>query len=141
MPETEIKYEDIPPASHEAVHAARDAAQALEVARVQQMENLGDMVQERFEHVLAMGTEQDKTIILARVKYICQDIKDINGALKDIIRKMDQTKLDLDVKDEKNEKKFVTHDQFSPFKWGATLIATLVVTAIVGALLALVIIK
>lgn len=141
MPETEIKYEDIPPASHEAVHAARDAAQALEVARVQQMENLGDMVQERFEHVLSRGTEQDKSIILARVPYICQDIKGINVALGEINKKMDQAKVDLDSRDEKNEKKFVNQDQFGPIQKIAYGFVGLILTGVIAAILGLVLIK
>ncbi|MES2006908.1 MAG: hypothetical protein V4436_02235 [Patescibacteria group bacterium] len=37
MPDKEIKYDDMPDAVHEAVHAARDAQQAIEVARQVQL--------------------------------------------------------------------------------------------------------
>lgn len=149
----EYEHIDLPEASHEAVHAARDAAQAIELSRQLQTEKaaeaavskvtnrMGDIMQERMEHVLAKGTEQDKAMILARVPFICQDIKSISFALREISQKMDQVKEDLDAKDIRNEKKFVTQDQFSPFKWGVTLVASVVITTIVGALLALVILK
>lgn len=77
----------------EAVHAARNAAQAVEIARAQQIQEVADrvtefipdenqmarIIREQVENVLAHGTEQDKSMILARVPYICQDIKDINA--------------------------------------------------------------
>lgn len=141
MPDKVGSYGDIPEASHEAVHAARDAAQALEVAREQQVQKLGNIVQERFERVLAFGTEQEKSMILARVPYICQDIKDINGTLSEIKRMMEQVKRDLDAKDEKNEKKYVTIEAFSPFRWGATVVASVVITTLVGAFLSQLLIK
>lgn len=143
--DTKPSYSDLPEASHEAVYAAKEAAKAVEVARQLQQqetaERMGDIMQERMEHVLAKGTEQEKSVILARVPYICQDIKGINITLKEILQKMDQVKIDLDKTSENNEKKYVTQDQFGPFKWAATLIASVVITSLVGAILALVILK
>lgn len=149
-------YQNLPEASHEAVHKARDAAQAVELARQLQTTeaaeaaaqkvtaNIGDIIQSRVEHVLARGTEQEKSIILARVPYICQDIKGINQALSDIRNMMAQVKKDLDEKDEKirieNDKKYVNQDQFGPFKWALVTIATVVVTTLAGAVLATVIV-
>lgn len=129
------------PKSKEAVHAARNAAQALEVARQQQIDNLPGIVQERLEHVLAQGTEAQRAIILARVPYICQDIKQINSTLGEISKKMDQVKIDLDAKDEKNESKYVTKESFSPFKWGLTIVASVIITTLVGAILAQILVK
>lgn len=131
-----ISYDDVPPASREAVHAAKNAAQLLEVARQQQIENLGDIVQARFEHVLSLGTESERAIILARVPYICQDIKEINVSLAQIISRMEAVKNDLIAKDEKNEKKYVTQEQFAPYKWVLSIIGSVVIATIVGALLA-----
>ncbi len=140
--DSEIKLN---PKSREAVHAARDAAQALEIARQQQndrvAENIGGIVQERLEHVLSMGTETEKAIVLARVPYICQDIKGINVALTEIKRMMEQTKIDLEKKDEKYETKYVTKESFSPYKWGLTIAGSVVITTLVGAILANVLIK
>ncbi len=97
--------------SREAVHAARDAAQAIEVARHKQIQEVADkvtefipdetqlahIVRQQVENVLARGTEQDKLMILARVPYICQDIKDnkkemqiMNDRGERIEKKMDE---------------------------------------------------
>lgn len=157
MSKDSMAYDNLPEESHEAVHAARDHAQKVEMAREVQTTrvarataeevsaNIGDIVRTNIEHVLARGTEQDKSIILARVPYICQDIKSINGALDEIKKMMGQVKKDLDEKDARtqveNDKKYVNHDQFSPYKWTLTIIAGAVITGLVGAFMALVIIK
>ncbi len=100
----------------EAVHAARDAAQAVETIRQIQIIRLADeaskkaaeiasnrveeklideqrmseIVKTQVENVLAKGTEQDRAIILARVPYICQDIKKTDGRLENIEKSVDQ---------------------------------------------------
>ena len=151
-----MAYDNLPEDSHDAVHAARDHAQRVEMAREVQTTrvakatadevsaNIGDIVRSNIEHVLAKGTEQEKSIILARVPYICQDIKAINSSLKEITHMMGQVKTDLDAKDaktkEENDKKYVNQDQFGPYKWVLTIIAGAVITGLVGAFMALVII-
>lgn len=84
--------------SREAVHAQRNAAQAVEVARKVQIQEVADKVtefipdehqmarimREQIENVLARGTEQDKAMVLARVPFICQDIKNIDTRLTSI---------------------------------------------------------
>jgi predicted nucleotide-binding protein (sugar kinase/HSP70/actin superfamily) len=151
------KYSDLPEASHEAVHAARDHAQKVEMARQMQTteaaeaaafavsENIGDILQSRIEHVLAKGTEQEKSIILARVPYICQDIKNINKSLDKIVEMIQKNRTDHEADEKKtmeiNDKKYVNQDQFSPFKWALVTIATVVITTLAGAILAQVIIK
>lgn len=73
--------------SAEAINATKNAAEAVESARAAQMaasmtvneERMGKIVRHQVENVLASGSEQDKSIILARVPYICQDIKTINA--------------------------------------------------------------
>lgn len=81
--------------ARDAVHAQRDAAQAVEIARTKQIQDVADKVTEfipdeeqmarivrtQVEHVLAQGTEHEKSLILARVPFICQDIKNIDGRL------------------------------------------------------------
>lgn len=144
--------ENLPDVSREAVHAAKDAAQAVEMAREVQTtrvaevtaqkvsENIGDILQSRIEHVLARGTETDKAIILARVPYICQDIKQINRALQDIVKMIEKNRNDREDRDDKiaiaNEKRYVNQDQFWPFKWVLITTGTVVLTTLAGALLA-----
>lgn len=155
MTKDSMAYDNLPEESHEAVHAARDHAQKVELAREVQTtrvakaaadevsSNIGEIVRYNIEHVLARGTEQEKSIILARVPYICQDIKNIDKRLEKIVDMMGQVKSDLDTKDlktkEDNDKKYVNQDQFGPFKWTLVTIAGVVVTTLVGAILAKVI--
>jgi len=101
-----------------AVHAARDAAYAVELARQVQAQELAkqatdvaaeiasqktvdekrmaQIMREQVEHVLAMGTEQEKTMILARVKYVCQDIKEMKQILKEIMEQNEQLRVQLE---------------------------------------------
>ncbi len=98
------------PKAREAVHAARDAAYAVELARQVQIAKfvdeasqkatevaaarleekivdetrLSQIVRQQLINVLSKGTEQDRALILARVPYICQDIKNINANLEEI---------------------------------------------------------
>lgn len=141
-------------ASDAAVHAAKNAAQTVELARQLQVDNaaehaatkiaqnMGDIVQDRIEHVLARGTEQDKSIILARVPYICQDIKAINKALTNLVALIQQNRRDREDKEEENEarydKKYVNQDQFSPVKAIAYGFSGAILTAFMGGLLYLV---
>ncbi len=145
--ESNLKSEE---ASAIAVHKVKNAQTAIELARQVQIDeavqnsadkmtqNMGDIVQERIEHVLARGTEQEKSIILARVPYICQDIKSMNAVLSEIRNMMAQVKVDLDAKDEKNDKKFVNQDQFAPVKLLAFGFAGAILTAFAGGLIYLV---
>ena len=137
-------------ASAEAVHKAKNAAQAIETARALQInsaaesaaykvtETMGAIVRDSVEHVLAKGTEQEKSIVLARVPYICQDVKAIFKALARIQEMMEQTKKDLEAKDEKNDKKYVNQDQFVPVKSLAYGFAGAILTAFSGGLIYLV---
>lgn len=136
--EDNSKYENLPEASHEAVHAARNAAQALELSRQRQIDSMGDIVQERIERVLARGSEQERSIILARVPYICQDIKNINAVLSNIQGMMEQVKIDLDAKDARNESKYVNQDQFWPVRVIAYGFSGTILTAFAGGLIYLV---
>lgn len=139
--------------AREAVHAARNAAQAVEEARQTQLEaaaefasqkaaalaadkisqkivdeeRMAHIIKEQVENVLARGTEQDKTAILVRVPYICQDIKEMKASIGAI---------------EKNiEDKFVTRYEFSPVRMLAYGVAGLLLTATVGAMVAAVFVK
>lgn len=90
-----------------AVHAQRDAAQAVEIVRKKQMveavqlateqipnkDEMAEVMREQFENVLAKGTEQEKSLILARVPYICQDIKNINARGERLEESMDKIQI------------------------------------------------
>lgn len=140
-------------ASKEAVHATRDAAQKIEVARqIQTVEaanaaanrvtqNIGDIMQDRIEYVLARGTEQEKSIILARVPFICQDIKSINKSLDNIEKMMAGFKNDLEVREEKSDRRYVNQDQFWPIRTLSYGFAGLLLAGVITALLALVLSK
>lgn len=103
MPEEKIILDD---KAKEAVHAARDAAQAVEIVRQLQTEHaasvaaenaaksvaqkmideqrMGEITYEQIMKALSMGSEKDRAIVLARVPYICSEITNINTALEEI---------------------------------------------------------
>lgn len=135
----------------EAVQAAGDAAHAVEVARQTQLEaaaefasqkaaslaaehisqkivdegRMGEIMRENVQYVLSRGTESERALILARVPYICADIKDMKASIQAI---------------EKNiEDKFVTRYEFSPVRMLAYGLAGLLLTATVGAMVAAII--
>lgn len=78
--------------ARKAVHAARDAAQAVEIVRQLQAdeaslkanENMAAVVRHEMINVLSQGTEKERAVLLARVPYICQEIKDFKDFNKDI---------------------------------------------------------
>lgn len=131
-----------------AVHLQRDAAQADFVARKVQMKEVADMVTEfipdkeemaqvvrsQMEYVLSRGTEQDKAMILARVPYICQDIKDINARGERIENALESIKVQMDAQ----------KDILSTYPLVKSLVfgfVSMVLVSVVGGLLALVVIK
>lgn len=112
--------------ARQAVHAARNAAQAVEVARQTQFntakavdeKRMGEIVRAQMADVLSSGTESERSIILARVPYICADIKEINASLKVITETMS------------------TYPIVKALVFG---FAGLILTSVVGALIALVV--
>ena len=87
--------------AQEAVDAQTTAAHAVEVVRQEQLAvaaaeraiekradegRIAEIVKEQLENVLAAGSEQEKTFILARVKYVCQDIKDMKTTLQELTK-------------------------------------------------------
>ncbi len=99
-------------AAKEAVHAAKNAAQAIEVARQVQFEHasadaaqkaammaseqvrkkivdevrMGEIMRDAVQHVLTQGTDSERELIIARVPYICEEIRNINVNLERIVR-------------------------------------------------------
>ncbi len=98
--------------AQEAIDAATNAAHTVEVVRQSQLdqasnnaaikaadlaaENISNKIideqrmatimREQMMNVLSQGTEKDRSIILARVPYICQEIKDINANIAWIVK-------------------------------------------------------
>ena len=94
---------NLDPAAREAIHKARDAQQAVEVARLVQSEeaaertseltkekmqgqmvdadHMGKIVRREVIDVLSLGTERERAVVLARIPYICADIKNIDERL------------------------------------------------------------
>ncbi len=114
--ETKLTYEDMPDAAHEAVHAARDAAQAVEVARQTQLLSFKEETKNSFVEAIqdAFGDykQQGRFVDLKQIPLICAQIINIHNNIEEIVEMMKQVKHDLDAKDEKNEKRYVNQDQF-----------------------------
>lgn len=109
-------------ASRNAVHAAKNAAQAVESAREAQLASaVASAVKQAFNIEDTGG--QKRFVDVSRVPLICQAIIGIQQSLEAIERKM------------------VTQDQFSPVKSLVYGVVGLILTAVVGALLALIIQK
>lgn len=139
---------ELPPkvteASREAVHAARDAAQAIETARAVQAtvlhESTTASLTEALREVFGEYTEQQRFIDLKRVPLICKQIEYIHENIAEIKTMMDNVKSDLTKKDTDNSTKYVNQDQFWPVKTLVYGVVGIMLTGIVTALLALVLI-
>lgn len=128
--------------AREAVHAAKNAAQAIEIVRQEQVdkatdraaeaaaervaerllddERLSKIVHKQLVNVLSVGTDNERALVLARVPYICADIRSINVNLELL-----KTSLS-------------TYPVVKSLVFG---FAGLILTTVVGALIALVVIK
>lgn len=126
----------------ERIHAAKNAAQADEVARVElaeraateaavrseerlaekivDEERLAVIVRKQLQYVLSEGSETNRSIILARVPYICADIKAINANVQEL------------------KELLGTYPVVKSLVFG---VVSMILTSVVGALLALVIMK
>ncbi len=115
-------------ASVEAVHAAKNAAQAVETARALQAaalsENATQSLVEALRQVFGEGQERQRFIDITRIPLICQSIIQMGDDLKEMNKKLDE--------------KVVTQDQFAPVKIIAYGLVTSVMLAVLGAILALV---
>jgi len=123
--------------SAEAINATKNAAEAIERARAAQLaaavtvneERMAIIVKHQVENVLASGSEQEKSIILARVPYICQDIRNINSRGERLEETLTELKQGLALLQQRS-------DLTTKIVYGAVLI---IVTGFLGALVALVI--
>ena len=122
------EHEPLDQTSHDAVQAARKLQHAVELARQTQMERasmdsearMGEIFREQLVDVLSRGTEKDRALILARVPYICAEITGINHNLEII------------------KEKLVYAPLIQKLVFG---MVTIILTAVVGALVALVVIE
>lgn len=136
----EPKETVLDPKAREAVHAARDAAHAIEMARQAQVHatekieqklvdegRMAEIVHEQVTDVLSRGTESQRAIILARVPYICADITTIKKTMENT-----DAKLDLIAE------KLVYVPMMQKLVFG---LVSIILVAVAGALMGLVIIK
>ncbi len=132
-------------ASKEVVKTAAIHADAVEVSRVAQLQAHDEKTRELFEQAIsnAFGEykDQQRFIDLKRVPLICAQIVNIHDNLAEIKEMMQQVKLDLDEKDKRNEERYVNRDQFDPVQKIVYGVVALILTAVVGALIALVLMK
>ncbi len=118
-------------ASLEAVHAAKNAAQAVETARAVQAaalhENTTQSLVEALRQVFGEGQERQRFIDITRIPLICQSIIQMGDDLKEINKKIDS--------------KFVTNEAFTPVKLIAYGLVSLTMLTVLGAILSSVIMK
>lgn len=124
--------------AQEAVHAARDAAQAIEVVRQQQIDTASDnaaakaaalaaekmnekivdetrmaeIMREQVTHVLAQGSDRSGMMILARVPYICQNIVKIDENMEKMGEKVDKLKDAIEAR--LKEERVVSNKNYAP---------------------------
>lgn len=119
-------------ASKEAVHKARGAQQAVEIARAAQIELAINTSSKRTEDALVFALrkvfgENEKSgrfIDVSQIPLICKSIVDMH-------EKITEMKQDL-------ENKYVTRYEFNPVRAIAFGLASLLLTATVGAMVAMV---
>ncbi len=129
-------------ASAEAVEAARVAAEAVEAARNKQVEQIANASDERtakvlesaLRHIFGEGERQKKFIDVSRIPFICDNIHNIAKDISDIKQAMEDAK-------EKADERYVNQDQFVPVKTIVYGLVSLILTGVVGAILALIISK
>jgi tetrahydromethanopterin S-methyltransferase subunit B len=80
---------------------------------------------EALRRVFGENEKSGRFIDVSRIPLICQNISGIHDTLRDIKEKLDDD--------------FVTKEAFTPYRNGINVVAGLVLTAVVGAILSLVI--
>lgn len=135
--------------SAEAINATKNAAEAVERARAAQLaaavtlteERMANIVKHQVENVLATGSEQEKSIILARVPYICQDIKNFNARGERVEQAVQDIREMLEDKYAKKSDMTSIHTNLDSLNDNVKWVVRLVIGAVIAALLGLVIIK
>lgn len=125
-------------ASREAVHAMKNAQQAVEVARAaaqaEQTAEMTESVIKALRIVFGENVETGRFIDTTKIPFMCKDIETI----KDEQAKQTES---IEKIHEKLDAKFVTKERFSPVEIIVYGLVGLILTAVVGALIASVIIK
>lgn len=118
-------------ASQQAVHAQKNAAQAVETARAVQAQAIQDSTTQSFIEAIkqAFGsyTDQQRFIDLKQVPLLCKQVLSIHDDIKEI-KEMMRT----------NDARYVNQDQFAVVKALSYGLAGAVLSGFVAALLALV---
>ncbi len=116
---------ELTPEQRDAVHAQRNAAQAVETARAVQMaaisENTTQALAEALREVFGEYTEQQRFIDTKRIPLICKQIDSIHDALQEIKDNM------------------VNQDQFWPVRTIVYGLVGIMLTGMVGAIVLLVV--
>lgn len=137
---TETKYEDMPEATYDAIHAVRDAQQAIEVAReaqsTHQLSQVKGALLEGLKEVFGEGDgkDPDKMVVLySRIPVLCVSVDKIKSDISDIkeaqaIALGNQTASRADIAAIKDN-----------LKWGIRLFIGTIVTAGLGGIITLLI--
>lgn len=95
MDNPNLTYKDVPEVSHEAVHKAREAAQAIEVAREAQLADVVEKTAMRTKAALLEGLKEvfandnDKTpsemsVLIQRVPILCTNVIQMHDDIANI---------------------------------------------------------
>lgn len=132
-------------ASAEVVNTAANAAEAIERARAAQMAQYHEETTRIVAAALKDAFGENKTtgrfIDVSRIPMICKNIENIDTSLTEIKETIEKNRADREKKEEDNDKRYVNRDQFEPVKnlvYGAT---GLILVAVVGAMIALVVVQ
>ncbi len=121
-------------ASRIAVHAQKNAAQAVEMARAAQMQAHDEITTKALatalREVFGEQEESQRFIDTKRIPLICKDISEMRGNISDIKEMFIAA-----------DKRYVNQDQFSPVQKLVYGVVALILTAVMGALIALVVIR
>lgn len=120
----DVTYEDLPAAAREAVHAARNAQQTIEVARAIQIQEAADHAAEKAAQrtktdmldalMEVFGNDNKKdpaqmSVLVQRVPLLCRNVEQTHQDIGEIKESLKELK---DVVD----RKYVTIEMFSPVK-------------------------
>lgn len=114
---------DITPeeAAQNAVHAAKNAQQAVELARAAQTKQMTESLTEALRDVFGEGETSGRFVDITRIPLICKSILDMHANLTEIKEMLDQ--------------KFVSKERFAPIEKVVYGLVGLMLTAVVVAIL------
>lgn len=118
-----MNMSDITPeeAAQNAVHAAKNAQQAVELARAAQTKQMTESLTEALRDVFGEGETSGRFVDITRIPLICKSILDMHANLTEIKEMLDQ--------------KFVSKERFAPIEKVVYGLVGLMLTAVVVAIL------